>query len=304
MKRVLWSVGAFLAFAFLVAAPPLAGQGVTTAAVTGRLTDETGAAVALAELTLVSGSTGERHAVRARQDGVYNFENVSVGGPYTIAVRAMGFEPMTSATFYLSLGQRLVVDLSLKRAAVEVAGVNVSAESDQLRSTARTGAQTFLSDSTVHRLPTLNRSFTDFVSTAPQVARTGGGGNSVAGQNDRYNNVQVDGGSNNDLFNLGSTNGLPGGSVNARPLSLESVREFQILIAPFDVRQGGFTGGLINAVTKSGTNEFHGSAFYSMQGDALVGKDSAGTKANDFSLGYYGFSVGGPIVRDRLHFFV
>jgi len=306
MKRLLWSVGAIVAFAFPVVAPTLAGQGVTTAAVTGRISDEAGAGVALAELTLVSGSTGERHAVRARQDGVYNFENVSVGGPYTIAVRAIGFEPRTSDTFYLSLGQRLVVDLSVKRAAVELSAVNVSGESDALRSTSRTGAQTSISDSAVHRLPTLNRSFTDFVSTAPQVARTGGGGNSVAGQNDRFNNVQIDGGSNNDLFNLGSTNGLPGGSVNARPLSLESVREFQILIAPFDVRQGGFVGGLVNAVTKSGGNALHGSAFGYFQNQNFVGKDTAGIRipVAEYQQQQYGFSLGGPIIRDRVHFFL
>lgn len=306
MKRYFWSVSAIVMVLAFPAPAALAAQGVTTAAVAGHISDESGAPVPLAELTLTSGATGERHAVRARQDGAYNFENVSVGGPYTMTVRAIGFEPRTSDTFYLSLGQRLVLDLSLRRSAIEVAGVSVEAENDPLRSPARTGAQTYISDSALRRLPSLNRAFTDFVRTAPQVTTTVSGGNSIGGQNDRFNNVQIDGGSNNDLFNLGSTNGIPGGSVNARPLSLESVREFQVLIAPFGVRQGGFVGGLVNAVTKSGDNALHGSAFGYFQNQNFVGKDTAGVKVpvTDFQQQQYGFSLGGPIIKNRLHFFV
>ncbi len=300
MKRNVWSVGLLLVTAVLGAARPAAAQGVTTAAVTGRITDESGAPVALAELTLINAATGERHAVRTRDDGSYSLENVSIGGPYSVTARALGFEPKTSTAFSLVLGQRFVLDLALKRAAVQVSGITVNAESDPLVSPARTGASTFLSDRAIHRLPTLNRSFTDFMSTAPQIV-----GRSVTGQNDRFNNIQIDGASNNDLFNLGSTNGTPGGTVNARPLSLESVKEYQIQIAPFDVRQGGFVGGLVNAVTKSGENVFHGSAFAYTQNQNFVGKDTAGVKAPvaSYEQQQYGFSVGGPIIRDRLHFF-
>jgi hypothetical protein len=300
MKPNVWSVCLSLAIAAACAARPAAAQGVTSAAVTGRILDEAGAPVAQATLTLTSGSTGQRYAVRTRDDGGYSFENVSIGGPYTLTVRALGFEPKTSTEFNLTLGQRFTLDLTLKRAAVEVAGISVTAESDPLVSVSRTGAQTFLSDRAIHNLPTLNRSFTDFMSTAPQVV-----GRSVTGQNDRFNNIQIDGGSNNDLFNLGSTNGTPGGSVNARPLNLEAVKEYQILIAPFDVRQGGFVGGLVNAVTKSGTNQIHGSAFGYMQNQNFLGKDTNGVKipVTDYTQQQYGFSIGGPILKDRLHFF-
>jgi hypothetical protein len=295
-----WGAAA-LALAFLVPLRPAAAQGVTTAAVAGRITDEAGAAVGGAEVTLVSGSTGERHTTRTRVDGAYSVENVSVGGPYTLTARALGFEPKVSAAFVVALGQRFTLDLSLKRAAVEVSAVTVEAESDPLRSTARTGASTFLSDRAIQRLPTLNRSFTDFMSTAPQIV-----GRSVTGQNDRFNNIQIDGGSNNDLFNLGATNGTPGGSVNARPLNIEAVKEYQILIAPFDVRQGGFVGGLVNAVTKSGTNAWHGSAFGYIQNQNFVGKDTAGARVPvaEYEQQQYGFSLGGPIMRDKMHFFM
>ncbi len=299
MKRVVWSCGMF---------PPRAAlaQGVTSAAVAGRITDESGAPVPAAQLTLTNGSTGQRYAARARDDGRYSFENVDVGGPYTLGARALGFEPKTGTPFNLQLGQRLALDLSLKRTAVELAGVIVETSSNPLLSTARTGAGSFISDSALRRLPTLNRAFNDFVNTAPQIVKTPGGGTSFTGQNDRFNNIQIDGTVNNDLFALGASNQIPGGGVNARPLSIEAVKEYQVLTAPFDVRQGGFVGGLINAVTKSGTNQFHGSVFGYMQNENFVGSDTNGVSVPvaDYQQQQYGFTFGGPIIRDRLHFFV
>ena len=305
MNRWYRSVAVLAVLAAPLMVSRLAAQGVTTAAVTGRVTDDAGTPVPQVEMTLTLATTGERRLTRSRDDGIYAFENVTVGSPYTLAARAIGFEPKVSNQFALALGQRFTLDLSLKRSAVELAAVQVMTNADPLRSASRTGAQTLVSDSAIRRLPTLNRAFTDFISTSPQVVRTPGGGNSINGQNDRFNNVQIDGGSNNDLFNLGATNGVPGGSVNARPLSLESVREFQIQIAPFDVRQGQFTGGLVNAITKSGSNDLHGTAFGYIQNQNFVGKDTAGIRVPvaDYQQQQYGFSLGGPIIKDKLHFF-
>ena len=194
MKRVVWSCGVLATFALLLfPARAATAQGVTSAAVAGRVTDESGAPVPAAQFTLINGSTGQRYAARSRDDGRYSFENVDVGGPYTLAVRALGFEPKTSTPFTLQLGQRLTQDLSIKRAAVELAGVIVETSSDPLLSTARTGAQSFISDSALRRLPTLNRAFNDFVNTSPQIVKTPGGGTSITGQNDRFNNIQIDG---------------------------------------------------------------------------------------------------------------
>src|SRR3989454_7124165 len=310
MKHFVRSCCVLASFAFLISTRGALAQGVTSAAIAGRITDESGAPVPAAQLTLVNGSTGQRYAARSREDGRYSFETVDVGGPYTLAVRALGFEPKTSTAFNLQLGQRFTRDVSIKRAAVELAGVIVETSSNPLLSTARTGAQTFISDSALRRLPTLNRAFNDFVNTAPQIVKTPGGGTSFTGQNDRFNTIQIDGTVNNDLFALGASTQVPGGGVNARPLSIEAVKEYQVLVAPFDVRQGGFVGGLINAVTKSGTNQFHGSAFAYMQNENFVGADTGtcGEKCSipvaDYKQQQYGFSFGGPIVRDRLHFFV
>src|SRR3989440_4025726 len=311
MKRVVWSCGVLATFALLLfPARAATAQGVTSAAVAGRVTDESGTPVPAAQLALTNGSTGQRYAARSRDDGRYSFENVDVGGPYTLAVRALGFEPKTSTPFNLQLGQRFVLDLSLKRSAVQLEAVTVETQSNPLLSQARTGAQTFISDSALRRLPTLNRAFNDFVNTSPQIVKTPGGGTSFTGQNDRFNNIQIDGTVNNDLFALSASNQVPGGGVNARPLSIEAVKEYQVLTAPFDVRQGGFVGGLINAVTKSGTNAFHGSAFGYMQNrdfggpDTGSGGDRCSVPVADYKQQQYGFTLGGPIVRDRLHFFV
>src|SRR2546430_7475100 len=146
MKRFVWSIGV-LALVLSAPARTATAQGVTSAAVAGRVTDDAGAPVPAAQLSLTNGSTGQRYAARSRDDGRYSFENVDVGGPYTLAVRALGFEPKTSTPFNLQLGQRLTQDLNIKRAAVELAGVVVETSSNPLLSTARTRGQSFISAS-------------------------------------------------------------------------------------------------------------------------------------------------------------
>ena len=193
MKRVVWSCGMLATIALLLFPPRAAlAQGVSSAAVAGRITDESGAPVPAAQLTLINGSTGQRYAARARDDGRYSFENVDVGGPYTLGARALGFEPKTGTPFNLQLGQRFVFDFTLKRSAVQLEAVTIETQSNPLLSSARTGAQSLISDSALRRLPTLNRAFNDFVNTAPQIVKTPGGGTSFTGQNDRFNNIQIE----------------------------------------------------------------------------------------------------------------
>ena len=306
MVRLARCAGA-AAFLLVSAATASTAQGVTSAAVMGRVTDDQGNPVAIATVELLNTVSGQRYSARVSPTGRYFFETVQVGGPYTLEVKALGFEPAQQPGLYLRLGQRFERDFTMRSTAVEVSGVTITAEQDPLINTARTGAQTFVSESLIARLPTLNRNFTDFINTVPQV-----NGTSVGGQNNRFNNVQIDGGVNNDVFGLSGGSGLPGGGARAHPISIEAVREYQVLIAPFDIRQGGFTGGLINAVTRSGTNEFHGSIFSYLQNEGIVGNsfvaqergDSSNIKAAEFGQTQYGFSVGGPIIKDRLHFYL
>lgn len=295
-----WGAAA-LAVVLLLPTRPAAAQGVTSAAVIGIVSDDAGAGVTGAGLTLTNMSTGQRYSGQSRFDGRFFFENVQVGGPYVIEARALGFRPQRSDSFTVRLGERRVVDLKLERAAVELAGVTVTGDANPVLSPSRTGAQSFVSESSIARLPSLSRNFTDFIQTVPQVVSANVPGATVGGQNNRFNNVQVDGGVNNDVFGLAAS-GTPGGQANAHPISVEAVKEYQVLIAPFDVRQGSFAGGLINAVTKSGANQFHGSAFGFLQNESFVGPNLAGVDPNAFYQRQYGITLSGPIIRDRLHF--
>ena len=293
-----------LAVLALVACTAVSGafaQGVTSASVRGHVLDDAGAAVDGALITATNVASGLKYQVRSRAGGQFNIENLGLGR-YTFEGRAIGFRPSRLEGQRLALGQVLDVELRLTAAPVELSAITVTQEAaNPLISSARTGASSSVSDSVILRLPTLNRNFTDFISNVPQVV-----GTSVGGMNNRLNSIQIDGAVNNDLFGLAS-GGTPGGNANARAISVEAVREFQVLIAPFDVRQGGFTGGIVNVVTRSGTNEFRGSAFGYYTNQSLQGSfiDSTGfeTKPTDFNRAQYGFSLGGPIIRNKLHFF-
>ncbi len=284
----------------LAGSRPLAAQGTTFGAVQG-LVSQAGTPdrpIEGATITVTNTSTGQRYSAVTRSNGRFNIENVTVGGPYTIEARAIGYQAVRRAGVNLTLGQRLDANFQLQQSVVQLQEVVVQGEANPLINANKTGAEQIIGAQAIENLPLLGRNFTDLVRTSPQVV-----GTSVNGQNNRFNNIQIDGGVNNDLFGLGST-GAPGGQVNASAISLEAIKEFQILIAPFDVRQAGFTGGLVNAITKSGTNEFHGSVFGYLQSNDLVGHDTADVAAAAFNTKQYGFTASGPIVRDKVHFFV
>jgi outer membrane receptor protein involved in Fe transport len=270
-------------------------QGVTSAAIVGVVTADDHSPVAGADVTLLKPATGETHVVTTRSDGRYVVDNASAGGPYTLSVRAIGFQPIKVEGLRLTLGQRLQHDVALTRTTVQLEDISVVTRPSILADVSRTGPATIVSDSVIQRMPLQGRNFTELVQTAPQV-----NGNSVAGQNNRYNNIQVDGGVNNDLFGLAGS-GTPGGQANATVISLEAIQEFQVEVAPFDVRQGNFAGGLINAVTKSGTNDYHGSVFGYYRGKSLSGLDST---FGGFNIYQYGGTFSGPLMRDKLQFFV
>ena len=283
----------------------LAAQGITTAAVSGVVTDSVGQPVDGAQLQVTNQQTGVKSGSLTRANGNYYIQGVEVGGPYVIAVRRLGFAPDSITGVRLSLGQNFRASFRLNTQAAQLSVVTVRATSDTLSSqisSSRRGVQTDISDTALRRLPTLNRNFTDFLSLTPQVTTAQNGGLSSGGQNNRFNNIQIDGASESDIFGLGTT-GQPGGQARGRSISLEAVQEYQVLLSPFDVRQGNFTGALINAVTKSGTNDFHGSVYYYFRNQDLAA-DVPLLRASDFQQKQYGFSIGGPIVKDKIHFFV
>ncbi|TMA29706.1 MAG: TonB-dependent receptor, partial [Deltaproteobacteria bacterium] len=298
MHRYLRSI--FAAVGVLAAAAPTAlAQGVTGSAVTGTVRDPEGTPVPAAQVQLRNTATGQVFNTLTGDAGTYFIDNVPSGGPYTISATAEGYQVTTSKdTFQLTLGQRLSADLGLRYAGEEMVIVS---HLDVLDDKARTGPSTTLTEPLIARLPLQGRNFTSLIATDPRVS-IASGGPSIAGQNNRLNNLQIDGGANNDLFGL-ADNGTPGGQANAKPLSIEAVKEFVVQVAPFDVRLGNFVGGLVNAVTKSGTNDFHGSLFGYYQNKNLAGFRDDPT-FTQFYTGQYGASLSGPIIKDKAHFFI
>ena len=186
----------------------------------------------------------------------------------------------------------------MSREAATLAAVEVVGTAASVINASKMGASTTISDSALTRLPTLNRNFSDFVQLVPQVATTTGylsGG----GVNLRQNSIQIDGAQSGDLFGIGTT-GQPGASANAKSIPLDAVKEYQVLLSPFDVRQGSFGGLLINAITKSGTNEFHGGLFAYTRNQNLTREQPY---LADYKQTQYGGSLGGPILKDRVFFF-
>lgn len=292
----------------LLALPPrlLAAQGVTTAAIQGTVTTEAGSPVAEASVLLTNETNGRHWALVTRPDGRFLHEAVSPG-TYRVDVRALGFTPAARTALSLALGQRLVADFVLQPVAVELTPVTVTGTRDPVLDPARTGPADVVDRATIDGLPNLGHTFFGITLQSPQVVssvRTAAiataSGISFDGQNRVYNSFRIDGGMHQDLYR----GQLPGRESLPRPLSLEALEEVQILTAPFDVRHGGFAGGLVNAVTRSGTNTVHGSLFAFLTDAALVRRGGVGDAVGDFTTWQYGGTVGGPIVRDRAHYFV
>jgi hypothetical protein len=273
---------------------------VTTGGISGQVVDSSGAPIPDATVEVVNSETGLRRTVTVNQSGNYTVLGLTPGGPYRVTIRAIGHSPVVQEGVRVPLSQTVRTDATLARQAVQVEELVVVADAQTDFGPSRQGTQTTINDTLLRRLPTLDRDFTDFVKLTPQVqVREGEGGITAAGQNNRFNTIQVDGATVNDRFGLGRT-GQAGGQADGRAVGLEAVQEFQVLLSPYDVRHGNFSGALINAVTKSGTNRFSGSVFGYHRNEALTGFP---VSANEFSNWQFGGSLGGPIQRDRIHFF-
>ena len=284
----------------------LTAQGVTTAAMFGAVVGADSTPIVDAVISVTNISTGERWQTATRSHGRYVLEYLSLGGPYVVEARSIGFAPTSRIGIELSLGERRRVDLTLSVAVLELPEIAVTAALDPLVNAGRTGPAQTISDSVISRLPVRSRDFAQLVYLSPQAVLTPLGGVSIAGQSDRLNGFQIDGATNLDLTGAsgGGGVGTPAANSGVRTLSVEALRELQILTAPFDVRYGTFAGGLVNAVTRSGSNRWTGSLSGYLEDQALTGKDSTGERAADFSTKELALTLAGPIVRDRAAFFL
>lgn len=292
------------AFAAALGALTVAAQGVTTAGISGRVADPAGVPIADALVQVRHEGTGAVFRVGTDAAGRFQISNLRPGGPYTLEASRIGLQTVRREGLSLSIGQRLVIEIQLDAAAVEVPELAIRVETDPQFDPSRMGVATIVDRATLERLPTISRDFTEFAQLSPLV-KVDEEGVSIAGSNVRFNNIQIDGALNQDVFGL-SPSGVAGGQARGRVIPFSAIEELQVLVAPYDVRQSGFTGGVLNAVTKSGTNEWRGSAFGFFRDDFLVGDvriDDMTRPPGTLENLVGGFDIGGPIVRDRVHLF-
>lgn len=304
MKTLKWSNLVFVAAALLL---PVfaAAQGVTTAAFNGIITGDEGEPLPGAAISALHLPTSTLSTAVSRVNGQYNIPAVRVGGPYRIKVELPGFKTEERDDIYVKLGEDHTIDFTMAQATIDAGEIIVTAEADPIINPSRTGVTQNVSYEEITRLPSINQDLSDFVRLSPQIQSNpeSSGSFSVAGKNNRYNNIQIDGAVNNDLFGLAGT-GTPGGQSDVNIISLDAIQEFQIVVSPYSVRHGGFTGGGINAITRSGRNEFFGNAYFFGQNQDFIGDGPFESDYPEFNEGRYGLSIGGPVVKDKAFFFI
>ena len=306
MKKILLTVCLVVSGLFLF------GQGSTTSAMNGSITDENGEPLIGATVLAVYTPTGAEYGNITDVDGFFRIPNMKAGGPYTVTVSYVGFETKTQEGIYFDLGKSYKFSTTLSESAQALSEVVVLASSGIIDGN-RTGAETTVSSREINSLPNASRGIQDFTRLTPQASATAGGGLSIAGSNNRYNAIFIDGASSNDVFGL-ADNGQNGGQIDNYPLvSMDALDQISVAVAPYDVTLSGFAGGGISAVTRSGTNEYEGSIYYFVRNEKLSAKtpkfisDPAGIERErlaEFSAKTYGFRAGGPIIKNKLFFFV
>ncbi|HEX9614356.1 MAG TPA: TonB-dependent receptor [Bacteroidota bacterium] len=301
MKSVTYLRVTALSAALLCSTSMLFAQGVTTAAVTGIVTNSAGEPLEAANVIATHDPSGTLYGAATRSNGQYNIPNIRVGGPYTIKVSFIGYRTIQKEDVYVSLNQESRIDFTLMEEAVTGEEVVVTAELDQVLNSGRTGAATYIDVRQVENLPSIKRSTRDLARLDPR----SDGNYSFGGKNWLYNNISLDGSYFNNSFGLDDP--APGGQTNAEPIPFDAVEQVQVSVAPFDVREGGFTGANINTVTKSGTNRVRASLYSFMRSESFIGNKVNGRDviANpDLSFNQSGVSVSGPVIENKLFFFL
>lgn len=276
-------------------------QGVTKGSMTGIVTNDKGEPLPGANVMAVHEPSGTQYGASARTNGQFDIPNMKIGGPYTVTVSYLGYKKESRGDIFLSLNQELRINFALVEEAIVGKEVVITAEQDKVMNSGRTGAATYIDVTQVNELPTVKRSTRDLARLDPR----SDGNFSFGGKNWLYNNISLDGSYFNNSFGLDDP--APGGQTNAEPIPFDAVEQIQISIAPFDVREGGFTGANINTVTKSGTNHLTASLYSFFRNETFIGNKVRGKQviANpDLSFNQSGVSVSGPIIENTLFFFL
>ncbi|MGY8924955.1 MAG: TonB-dependent receptor [Flavobacteriales bacterium] len=272
---------------------------VTTSSIKGVVSDETSSGFPGANVVVFHTPTGTTYGAATDIDGRFNLVNLRVGGPYTVTVSYIGYTTTTFPNVYLTLGKTEVLSLSMIPDSQQLDAVVITASNTKgVFGSDRTGAETNVGRKELTTLPTISRSASDFTRLEPTASN-----GSFGGRNDQYNNFSLDGAIFNNPFGLDAA--TPGGQTNAQPVSLDAIDQIQVSTAPYDVTQSGFTGASVNAVTKSGSNEFKGTVYGFYRNEDMTGSKIKGEDIFVPSLTQEqtGFSIGGPIIKNKLFFF-
>ncbi|WP_298321255.1 TonB-dependent receptor [uncultured Aquimarina sp.] len=272
---------------------------VTTSNISGLVYDNTNQLLPGANITAVHSPTGTTYGGTTNFDGRFDLINLRVGGPYRVTVSYIGFKKKVYDEIFLQLGQTYNIDVVMIEDDNQLEEVVITSSKNATFSSERTGAETSIGNRELKSLPTITRSAADFYRLEPTASSNG----SFGGRNDQFNNFSLDGSIFNNPFGLDAA--TPGGQTNAQPISLDAIDQIQVSTAPYDVTQAGFTGASVNAVTKSGTNEWKGTVYGFYRNQDLTG-DKVGDDdiiVPDLTQAQYGLSIGGPIIKNKLFVF-
>lgn len=269
---------------------------VTTSNINGLILDESDQPLPGANVVAVHTPTGTKYGAATNYDGRYNLINLRVGGPYTITISFVGYKEQVLDNVYLTLGKTENVDTQMVPDTEQLDTVVITSTAGTgTFGSGRTGAETNVGRRELTRLPTISRSAADFTRLEPTASN-----GSFAGRNDQFNNFSLDGAIFNNPFGLDAP--TPGGQTDAQPISLDAIDQISVSTAPYDVTQSGFTGATVNAVTKSGTNDFSGTVYGFFRNQDMTGKGEDAQRSK-LEQTQYGLSIGGPIVKNKLFFF-
>lgn len=300
----------FVLAVLFCANPSIYAQGNTNSSISGNVYDKDSQTLPGASILAVHTPSGTRYSASTDGTGNFSISNMRVGGPYKVTITFVGFSNFVDNDVYLQLGENKSFKVVLTEESNELQEVIVKSSRDNTFNSQRTGAQTVINSDKIKALPSLSRNIADFARLTPQAQLRGDDILSIGGQNNRFNAIYIDGAVSNDVFGL-AANGTNGGQTGVSPISVDAIEQFQVSVAPYDVKLSGFAGGAISAITRSGTNNFEGSAYFLNRDESLAGKTPpslAGAngrqKLADFTAQTYGVRAGGAIIKDKLFYFV
>ena len=308
MKKLLKLL--FVLAVLFFANPVSYAQGNTNSSISGVVYDKEMLTLPGASILAVHTPSGTRYTASTDYTGNFSISNMRVGGPYKVTITFVGFSNYINDNTYLQLGENKTFKVVLAEESNQLQEVVVKASKNNTFNSQRTGAQTTINSDQIKALPSLSRNISDFARLTPQAQLRGDDVLSIGGQNNRFNAIYIDGAVSNDVFGL-AANGTNGGQTGVSPISIDAIEQFQVSVAPYDVKLSGFAGGAISAITRSGTNNFEGSAYFFNRDESIAGKTPpslAGVngrqKLADFTAQTYGVRAGGALITDKLFYFI